>query len=104
MRSSESSSSGGGMDGWSAVLALPDEAHRRLACGVSRQNVLRFWEALRFTVQWGLHELQFEECREFCMGEHGGEPAWCGNLRGFGGEFIGVDIGEFEAPDVARLN
>ncbi|MCW2319145.1 hypothetical protein M2322_004714 [Rhodoblastus acidophilus] len=26
------------------------------------------------------------------------------NLRGFGGEFIAVDIGEFEAPDLKRLH
>jgi len=91
-------------DGWSAILALPDEAHRRLACGVSRRTVLRFWEKLRIAVQWGLHELQFEECREFCIGDQGGEPALCGNLRGFGGEFIAVDIGEFESPDLRRLN
>jgi len=35
-----------------------------------------------------------------------GSPPGCGlrNLRCFGGEFIAVDIGEFETPDLKRLH
>ena len=93
-------------DGWSAVLAVPDGAQRSLARGVSQRNVMGLWGELRMAVEWALRELQFEEVRGFCIDprQNGEEPAYCGSLRAFGGDFVGVDIGEFEIPDDARLN
>ena len=33
-----------------------------------------------------------------------GGPAECGNLRAFGGELMGVDVGEFETQKPRLLN
>ena len=35
---------------------------------------------------------------------NGEEPVECGNLRAFGGELMGVDIGEFETQKPRLLN
>ena len=35
---------------------------------------------------------------------NGAESAECGNLRAFGGELMGVDIGEFETQKPRLLN
>ncbi len=93
-------------DGWSAFLDLPEEAQRGLAFGVNRNSVMELWCLLRMVVQWGLRDLYFEEIRGFTLDprQNGVEPAQCGCLRAFGGDFVGIDIGEFEIPDVKRLN
>ena len=93
-------------DGWSAFLEVPESAQRRLASGISRSNVMKSWGSLRMAVQWALRDLQFEFARGFSLDPrlNGEEPAQCGCLRVFGGEFVGVDIGEFETPDVKRLH
>ena len=56
---------------------------------------------LTLAVEWALPELEFEDVRGF-VGEplrNGEEPAECGSVRRFGGDFAYVDIGEFETPD-----
>jgi hypothetical protein len=92
-------------DGWSALLQVPERAQRPLAVGVNRCGVMNLWGSLRMAVQWALRDLQFE-ARGFSLDPrlNGEEPAQCGSLRAFGDDFIGVDIGEFETPDVKRLN
>ena len=55
---------------------------------------------LTLAVEWALPELEFEDVRGL-VGEplrDGEEPAECGSVSGFGGDFVGVDIGEFETP------
>lgn len=51
-------------------------------------------------VDWALPELEFEDVRGL-VGEplrDGEEPAECGSVRRFGGDFVDVDIGQFETP------
>ncbi len=55
---------------------------------------------LTLAVEWALPELEFEDVRGF-VGEplrDGEKPAECGSVGRFGGDFAGVDIGEFETP------
>jgi len=48
---------------------------------------------LTLAVEWALPELELEDVRGF-VGEplrDGKEPAECGSVRRFGGDFVGVD-------------
>src|SRR5208337_1675755 len=85
-------------DGRSALIPTPELAQPMLARGVSRESVCQLWGDLRLAVEWALRELEFENLRGFALDPllNGDEPAECGSLRAFGGDVIGVDIGEFE--------
>ena len=93
-------------DGWSALVEAPERAQMQLVGGLSRHNVQKLWGLLKLSVEWALHELPFGNAPGFSLDPrlNGETPAQCGSLRAFGGEFIGVDIGEFEIPDAVLLN
>ena len=77
-----------------------------LARGFSRESVCRLWGCLRLAVEWALGNIEFEDVRGFALDPllNGEEPAECGSLRAFGGELMGVDIGEFETQKPRLLN
>jgi len=85
-------------DGRSALIPVPEFAQPTLARGFSRESVCRLWGCLRLAVEWALGNIEFEDMGGFALDPllNGEEPAECGNLRAFGGELLGVDIGEFE--------
>ena len=93
-------------DGRSALIPIPEFARAMLARGFSRESVWRLWGHLRLPVEWALGNIEFEDVRGFALDPllNGEEPAECGNLPAFGGELLGVDIGECETPEPRRLN
>src|SRR5271166_5777259 len=85
-------------DGRSALIEFPEASQPTLARKLHPH--CRPWRDLRLAVEWAQPELEFEDVRGF-VGEplrEGEEPAECGSVRRFGGDFVGVDIGEFETP------
>ena len=83
-------------DGRSALIRVPEFAQAMLARGFSRESVCRLWGHLRLAVEWAPGNIEFEDVRGFALDPllNGEEPVECGNLRAFGGELMGVDIGE----------
>ena len=93
-------------DGRSALIPVPDFAQAMLARGFSRETVFRLWGHLKLAVEWALGTIEFEDVRGFALDPllNGEEPAECGSLRAFGGELLGVDIGEFETLEPRLMN
>ena len=96
-RLSESSWCGGVMGAARRSLSRNLHSQRWRAGSVGR-CVCRLWGCLRLAVEWRSRNIEFEDVRGFALDPllNGEEPAECGNLRAFGGELMGVDIGELE--------
>ena len=90
-------------DGRSALLEVPEGSQPTLARGASCASVCRLWGTLTLAIEWALPEWNSRMCgvcrRAVARWE---EPAECGSVRRFGGNFAGVDIGQFETPGGAR--
>ncbi|WP_294536601.1 hypothetical protein [uncultured Rhodoblastus sp.] len=92
-------------DEWSSFLEAPDVARRRLACGGEGEPEHRH-DTLGIAADGALRELPFVEAPGFSLDPrlHGEELARGGGLRAFGGDFVGIYIGDCETPDVTPLN
>ena len=71
---------------------------QRWRAGSVGRCVCRLWGCLRLAVEWALKEYRVRGCAGGRAGPllNGEEPAERGNLRAFGGELMGVDIGEVD--------
>ena len=72
---------------------------RRCAGSELRQRLPALGD-LTLVVEWALPELKFEDVRGLSASRcaMGKSRRRAGELRRFGGDFVGVDIGEFETP------
>ena len=73
-----------------AWIPVPEYAQPTLTRGFSRESVCRLLGYLRLAVEWAPGNIEFEDVRGFALDPllNGEEPAECGSLRAFGGEWI----------------
>ena len=93
-------------NGRSALIPVPEFAQANAGARVQSGERL---PALGLPEAGGRVGAQGISSSRMCGGRpgpllNGEEPAECGNLRAFGGELMGVDIGEFETQKPRLLN